>query len=67
MKLTQVSTVITRIRRNGIARLMWLTVMNHIRFIKNPYLDLEAKIAFNPEGLMRLQSIRAVVFNKSGI
>jgi hypothetical protein len=46
---------------------MWLTVMNHIHFVKNPYLDLEAEIAFNLEGMMRLQDIGAVTFSQSGI
>jgi hypothetical protein len=59
--------VSSRIRSNGIARLMWLTVMNHIQFVNNPNLDLEARIALNIEGMMRLRGIEAVTFNKSGI
>jgi len=41
--------------------------MNHIQFVKNPYLDLEAEIAFNAEGMMQFQSIRGVTFSQSGI
>jgi hypothetical protein len=59
--------VSAQLRSNGVARLMWLTVMNHIHFVQEPYLDLEAEIAFNPEGMMRLKGIRAVTFNQSGI
>jgi hypothetical protein len=45
---------------------MWLTVMNHNQFVKNPFLNLEAKVAFNPESLMLLQGIRAVAFGQAG-
>jgi hypothetical protein len=56
-----------QLRSQGIAHLMWLTVMNHIHFVKNPYLDLEAEISFNAEGRMQFQSLRAVTFSQSGI
>jgi hypothetical protein len=56
-----------QLRSHGIAHLMWLTVMNHIQFVKNPNLDLEAEIAFNAEGMMQFQSIRGVTFSQSGI
>jgi hypothetical protein len=46
---------------------MWLTVMNHIDFVQDTYLDLEAEIAFNLEGMMRLDRIRAVTFSQLGI
>jgi hypothetical protein len=56
-----------QLRSHGVAHLMWLTVMNHIHFVKNPYLDLEAEIALNAEGMMQFKSIRAVTFTQSDI
>ena len=46
---------------------MWLTVLNHIHFVLNPHLDLEAEVAFNFEGMARLHDIKAVTFSQSGI
>jgi hypothetical protein len=56
-----------QLQSHGIAQLMWLTVQNHIHFVENSYLDLEAEIAFDPEGMMRFQNIRAVAFSQLGI
>lgn len=61
-----IAKVSGQLRSHGIAQLLWLTVMNHIHFVQNPYLDLEAEISFNPEGMMQFQSIRAVTFSQSG-